>query len=220
VRILIIEDDPDIAQGVATALRREGHHPEVAATGPEGENLALMNSYGAILLDLMLPGRPGDEVCRRLRQADVRTPILMMTARDAVPDRVSGLDAGADDYIVKPFAVDELLARLRAVTRRENQRKRDVIYVGGITVDVAAKTVTVDEKPVHLTAREFDLLATMARNPGRVYTREFILENVWNNDEALPNTVSFHMSSLRKKVDPGGRYIRTVHGLGYVLESP
>lgn len=220
MRILIIEDDPDIAQGVATALRREGHQPEIATTGSEGENLALMNSYGAILLDLMLPGRPGDEVCRRLRQADVRTPILMMTARDAVPDRVSGLDAGADDYIVKPFAVDELLARLRAVTRRESQRKRDVIHVGGITVDVAAKTVTVDGKPVHLTAREFDLLATMARNPGRVYTRDFILENIWNNDEALPNTVSFHMSSLRKKVDPGGQYIRTVHGVGYVLESP
>lgn len=220
MRILIIEDDPDIADGVATALRREGQYPEIATTGTEGEAIAASQSFGLILLDLMLPGRSGQEVCRALRRMDIRTPIIMMTARDAVPDRVEGLDAGADDYIVKPFAVEELLARIRAVGRRESSRKKDVLVVGEITVDTQAKTVTKAEVPVHLTAREFELLVTMARNPGRVYSREFILENVWNTDEALPNTVNFHMSSLRKKIDPDARYIKTVHGMGYVMESP
>jgi len=220
VRVLIVEDDPDIASGVATALRREGHAPEIAATGPEGETMAMMNSYGLILLDVMLPGKDGMAICKSLRHADIRTPILMLTARDEVKDRVMGLDVGADDYLVKPFALDELLARVRALTRREVRLKKSQIVVGPIEVDTHNKSVTVAGEPVKLTHREFQLLEAMARNPGRVYSREQILESVFQSDEALPNTVNFHMSSLRKKVDPEGRIIRTIHGLGYTMESP
>jgi len=182
--------------------------------------MAMMNSYGLILLDVMLPGKDGIAVCRSLRHADVRTPILMLTARDEVKDRVMGLDVGADDYLVKPFALDELLARVRALTRREVQLKKSRIVVGPIEVDTHNKSVTVGGEPVKLTHREFQLLEAMARNPGRVYSREQILESVFQSDEALPNTVNFHMSSLRKKVDPEGRIIRTIHGLGYTMESP
>jgi two-component system copper resistance phosphate regulon response regulator CusR len=192
----------------------------MASTGPEGETMAMMNSYGLILLDVMLPGKDGMAICKSLRHADIRTPILMLTARDEVKDRVMGLDVGADDYLVKPFALDELLARVRALTRREVRLKKSQIVVGPIEVDTHNKSVTVAGEPVKLTHREFQLLEAMARNPGRVYSREQILESVFQSDEALPNTVNFHMSSLRKKVDPEGRIIRTIHGLGYTMESP
>lgn len=219
MKVLIIEDDLDISSGLSTALKREGYYPEVAHNGLEGEELALMNSYGIILLDLMLPGKSGVEICKSIRQAGIKTPVLMLTARDQVEDRVSGLDTGADDYLVKPFALPELLARMRALGRREAAQKKQVHQVADLVVDTLAGTVRRGERSIHLTAREYSLLEALIRNPGAVLTRDVILERVWNNDEALPNTVNFHMSSLRKKVDPEGNLIRTVHGLGYVLES-
>lgn len=219
MKVLIIEDDLDISSGLSTALKREGYYPEVAHNGLEGEELALMNSYGIILLDLMLPGKSGVEICKSIRQDGIKTPVLMLTARDQVEDRVSGLDTGADDYLVKPFALPELLARMRALGRREAAQKKQVHQVADLVVDTLAGTVRRGDRSIHLTAREYTLLEALIRNPGAVLTRDVILERVWNSDEALPNTVNFHMSSLRKKVDPEGNLIRTVHGLGYVLES-
>lgn len=219
MRILIVEDDPDIAEGVELALRRASYQPEIATTGTTGEEQAMMNSYGVILLDLMLPGKDGRTICKNLRSAGVSTPILMMTARDQVSDRVLGLDSGADDYLVKPFAIEELLARVRALTRRETVKRGTILEFGELRLDTTAQGVTVSGAPVKLTHREFDLLEALMRNEGRVLTREAILERVFNSDEALPNTVNFHMSSLRKKVDPDGKYIQTVHGFGYSMRS-
>ncbi len=219
MRILIVEDDPDIAEGIEIALRRASYKPEVARDGVRGEELAFLNSYAVILLDLMLPGRDGREVCKNLRNAGISTPILMITARDQVNDRVFGLDAGADDYLVKPFAIEELLARIRALTRRESKKRGTVLEFGPIKLDTLDHAVTVSGQEVKLTKREFDLLEALLRNTGRVLTRDAILERVFNNDEALPNTVNFHMSSLRKKVDPQGQWIQTVHGVGYVARS-
>lgn len=219
VRILIVEDDPDIAEGIETALRRASYQPEVVHDGKEGEERAFLNSYAVILLDLMLPGRDGRDVCKNLRQAGIATPVLMITARDQVSDRVLGLDAGADDYLVKPFAIEELLARIRAITRRETKKRGTTLEFGGLRLDALEHSVSVGGKEARLTTREFDLLEALMRNQGRVLTREAILERVFNNDEALPNTVNFHMSSLRKKVDPEGKWIQTVHGVGYVLRE-
>ncbi len=220
MRLLIVEDEPDIAFGLETALKREGYLVDVALDGEAGEDLAIERAYGVILLDLMLPKKSGREVCRTLRRAGITTPILMLTARDQVDDRVEGLDAGADDYLVKPFAIKELLARIRALGRRESDRREAVLSVGGLTIDTLAHQVQLDGEEVRLTKREFQLLEALARNRGRVLSREVILQRVWNTDDALPNTVSFHMKSLRRKVDPTGVLIHTVHGLGYSLRSP
>lgn len=219
MRVLIVEDDPDIADGLMVALRRAHYHPDHAEDGELGQEMALMNSYGVILMDYMLPKKDGRSVIRALRAAGVRTPILMLTARDEVADRVEGLDAGADDYLVKPFSLDELLARIRALGRRESDRREAILYAGDLEIDTLAQTVSRNGEAIHLTRREFELLEALARNRERVLTRDAILTRVWNNDEALPNTVNFHMASLRKKVDPEGRLIKTVHGFGYALKS-
>ncbi len=220
MRILVVEDDPDIAKGLATALKREGHAVDVAEDGEEAESMAMLQTYGLVLLDVMLPKKNGWEVCKSLRQSDSALPIIMLTARDDVSDRVQGLDSGADDYVVKPFAVDELLARIRAVTRRESAAKKMVHTIGPIQVDLLAKSVHVHGNAVQLTHREYELLEALIRNRGRVLTRDMILERVWNNMDALPNTVNFHMSSLRRKVDPEFEVIKTIHGLGYRLDLP
>ncbi|MCW5936123.1 MAG: response regulator transcription factor [Fimbriimonadaceae bacterium] len=217
MRVLVVEDDEEIAEQLAIALRNSGHKPTVAKDGVEGEREALLNPYGVILLDVMMPGRNGFEVCRRLRQSGVETPILMLTAKDAVEDRVTGLDTGADDYLVKPFEIAELLARIRSLARRDSQTRTGVVTINDLVVDSRTQTATKAGEPLRLTPREFSLLEALVRNEGRTLTREAILERVWNNDEALPNTVSFHMSSLRKKVDPEAKLIHTVHGFGYVL---
>lgn len=219
MRVLIVEDDPDIAEGLMVALRRAHYHPDHAEDGETGQEMALLNSYGVILMDYMLPKKDGRSVIRALRAAGVRTPILMLTARDEVADRVEGLDAGADDYLVKPFSLDELLARIRALGRRESDRREAILYAGDLEIDTLAQTVSRNGEAIHLTRREFELLEALARNRERVLTRDAILTRVWNNDEALPNTVNFHMASLRKKVDPEGRLIKTVHGFGYALKS-
>ena len=219
MRVLVVEDDPDIAYGLEVGLKRAGYHPDVARDGLEGEEMAALHPYRVILLDLMLPKKNGAEVCKALRAIGVTVPILMLTARDQVNDRVAGLDAGADDYLVKPFALEELLARIRALTRRDSDRREAVLAVGELEIDTLAQTVTRSGEPIHLTKREFQLLEALARNRERVLTRDAILQRVWNNEDALPNTVNFHMASLRKKVDPEGRLIHTVHGFGYSLRT-
>lgn len=217
MRILVVEDEPDIASGIEIALKRAGYAVEIRGDGESGEEAAMMNSYGAILLDWMLPKRDGHSVCRNLRSAGIATPILMVTARDQISDRVSGLDVGADDYLVKPFSIEELLARIRAISRRESVQRARVLSAGPFEIDTSNQSVRVHGSEVRLTNREYTLLEALARNHGRVLTRDAILQRVWNSDEALPNTVSFHMKELRKKVDPEAKYIQTVHGFGYVL---
>lgn len=219
MRVLIVEDEPDIAIGLETALKRQGFHVDWAADGSEGEKQAIEHPFGVILLDVMLPKKDGIQVCRTLRQLGITTPILMLTARDAVDDRVNGLDAGADDYLVKPFALEELLARIRALTRRDAERKASSIPVGDLVVDTLAQSVRRGQDSIHLTKREYELMEALARNKDRVLTREVILARIWNNEDALPNTVNFHMASLRKKVDPDGKLIETVHGFGYTIRS-
>ncbi|MBX3114226.1 MAG: response regulator transcription factor [Fimbriimonadaceae bacterium] len=222
MRILIVEDDLVIASELERALRRQNHQADVARDGESGLNLAIENSYSAIVLDVMLPGKSGIEVCKSLRTAQNPTPILMLTAKDAIEDRVAGLDAGADDYLVKPFDFQEFMARIRAITRRESQNKADLIEIADLTIDPHSFTVKRGTEAISLTRREFTLLEALARHTGHVLTRDAILDRVWNNLENQPNTVNFHMSSLRKKIDPPHlpRLIHTVHGLGYVLRPP
>jgi two-component system copper resistance phosphate regulon response regulator CusR len=220
MRVLVVEDDEVIAKALGTALAKEGYRPKLVGNGPDAVEAGIAESYGLIVLDVMIPGYDGFEVCKRLRKAGVETPVLMLTARDAVDDRVTGLDTGADDYLVKPFDVQELLARLRALKRREAAQKSDLIEVADLRVDSRAHTVQRAGKTIELTKREFELLEALARNAGRTLTRDAILQRVWNDDDALPNTVNFHVVSLRRKVDEGfeKKLIHTVHGLGYTLK--
>jgi len=181
-----------------------------------------VGTYGLVVLDLMLPKLDGFEVCSQLRRNRSTVPILMLTARDEIDDRVRGLDVGADDYLPKPFDVRELQARVRALLRRDKVLKTGVLTIDDLEIDSSAKTVRRGGKEVHLTPREFSLLEALTRNVGRTLTREMILDSVWNNEEALENTVNFHVTSLRKKIDTEGatKLIHTVHGFGYVLRSP
>ncbi|MDI9641157.1 response regulator transcription factor [Geitlerinema splendidum] len=222
MRILLIEDDVVIASELERALRKEGHDVTVAHDGELGLQLAQEHRFFAILLDVMLPGIDGWEVCRRIRSQGDSTPILMLTARDAVQDRVRGLDLGADDYIVKPFSVQELFARLRAIARRESEFRAEKLMIADLEIDGVKRLVKRGGKLIDLTPREYALLVGLARHTGHVLTREVILERLWGTEDNLPNSVNFHMSSLRKKIDDGftHRLIHTVHGVGYVMRAP
>ncbi len=220
MRILVVEDDAVLSEGLHLGLSRAGYQVDVARDGESGLDMALARPYGAIVLDIMLPKLDGWAVCRQVREHGVAAPILMLTARDAVDDRVKGLDSGADDYLPKPFDYRELLARLRALLRRESARKDAVIRVADLELDPVAHTVKRSGEDIRLTPREFSLLEALARNAGRTLTRDVILERVWNDEETLSNTVNFHVASLRKKLDAGHKVklVQTVHGLGYRLE--
>jgi two-component system copper resistance phosphate regulon response regulator CusR len=221
MRVLVLEDDEVSASERAKALGKEGYRPKLVSNGPDAVAEAIAQSYGLIVLDVMVPGYDGFEACRRIRAAGIESPVLMLTARDAVDDRVRGLDTGADDYLVKPFDVQELLARLRALKRREAAKKAEVLEVADLRVDTRSHTVERAGRPIELTRREFDLLEALVRNAGRTLTRDAILQRVWNDDESLPNTVNFHIVSLRRKVDEGHdtKLIHTVHGLGYTVRT-
>ena len=215
----MVEDDKVIASQIAKALERENFKVEVAADGEEGLELALIGSYDLILLDIMLPKRDGWSICSELRREKQTVPILMLTARDSVDDRIRGLEGGADDYLPKPFDVRELIARIHALLRRDKVHKTGSISIADLEIDTKGKTVKRAGRAINLTPREFELLEALARNEGRTLTRPAILENVWNNEESLENTVNFHLASLRKKVDEPFelKLIHTVHGIGYVL---
>jgi two-component system OmpR family response regulator len=210
-----------MARALRRGLEREGHAVEVAVDGEDGLHLGRTSEFDAIVLDVMLPGRDGFSVCRELRGADVWTPVLMLTARDAVDDRIRGLDAGADDYLVKPFAFGELLARLRALIRRGPSDRPPILEVADVRLDPAAHTVARADVTVDLTTREFALLEFLMRHPGEAVSRTRILEQVWDmNYDGFSNVVDVYVGYLRKKLEePFGRpLIRTVRGVGYSLE--
>jgi two-component system OmpR family response regulator len=216
VRVLIVEDEAKLAAIIRRGLRAAGHAADVAATGQDALWMAGATDYSAIVLDLMLPDVDGFEVCRRLRADAVRTPILMLTARDAVTDRVAGLDAGADDYLVKPFAFDELLARLRALTRRPDAVRPALLEAGGLTLDPAARTVRRGDDSVDLTPREFALLELLMERVGEAVSRFEVLERVWDDGyEHRSNVIDVYVGYLRDKL--GAEAIETVRGVGYRL---
>lgn len=221
MRILVIEDDEVIAERLHHALTKEGYAVDTVPDGERGLALAQLRPYSLILLDLMLPGRDGVSVCEALRRGRHNVPILMLTARGQVEDKVRGLDAGADDYLPKPFEFKELLARIRALLRRDKAQKGALLVVGDLEIDPTAKVVRRAGHDLHLTPREFSLLEALARNQGRVLTRDVIIEQIWADDRSLSNTVNFHVTSLRKKIDEGREksLIETVHGFGYRLRG-
>jgi DNA-binding response OmpR family regulator len=219
MRALLVEDDREIANQIAEILKSERFDVTIAPDGEEGLDEALSRSYGLVVLDVMLPKMNGWEVCDEIRHAGINTPILMLTARDSVDDRVKGLEGGADDYLPKPFDARELTARVRALMRRDAVHRTGRIEIEDLAIDTHAKTVSRAGKEIRLTPREYSLLVALARNEGRILTREVILEDIWNNEESLENTVNFHVTSLRKKIESGGaKLIHTVHGFGYTLK--
>jgi two-component system, OmpR family, response regulator len=216
MRVLVVEDEIRMAVLLRRALEEEGHAVDVAADGPEGLWLATENAYGAIVLDVMLPGFDGIQLCRRLREAGIWVPVLMLTARDSVGDRVRGLDAGADDYLVKPFGVSELLARIRAVLRRVRPVGVVVRY-GPLSMDFRTRKVTVSGAEVLLTPKEFDILECLATDPGRVQSRPDILASAWDANWYGPGKVlDVHIAALRRKLGVPG-LIETVYGHGFRL---
>ncbi len=222
MRILVVEDDDAIAEEVAKALLREGFAVDVEHDGRSGLEQLLAGSHAVVVLDWMLPGMTGIQVCEAARRAQLTAPILMLTARDQIADRVEGLEAGADDYLVKPFDVRELVARVRALLRRDKAAKAGLVQLGDLELDSKSKRVTRGGREISLTPREFELLEALLRNAGRTLTREVILNNVWGADENTENVVNFHVTSLRKKVDSWHevKLIHTVHGFGYTLKPP
>jgi two-component system OmpR family response regulator len=220
VRVLIVEDEAKLAGIVRRGLRAAGHAADVAGRGEDAIWMAAATEYSAILLDVMLPGIDGVETCRRLRAGGVRTPVLMLTARDAVLHRVAGLDGGADDYLVKPFAFDELLARLRALARRPSGVRAPLLEAGGLALDPAARTVRRGDAPIALTPRELALLEALMERPGEAVSRFDLLERVWDDAyEHRSNVIDVYVGYLREKIDRpfGTRTIETVRGVGYRL---
>ena len=220
MRVLVVEDEARMAGLLRRALREEGHAVDVAADGPEGLWLATENSYGAIVLDVMLPGLDGFQLCRRLRESGRWVPVLMLTARDAVGDRVRGLDAGADDYLVKPFSLLELAARLRALARRDDRRRPVILAEGDLRLDPAAKRAWRAGHELRLSPKEFSLLELFLSHPGRVLTRSQIIEALWDFAyDGGSNVVDQYVNYLRRKIDvPFGRHdIETARGMGYRL---
>jgi len=223
-RILIIEDDEGIVKLLRRGLAYAGYPVEVALDGETGLVLARDRHPDLVLLDLMLPGMDGLEICQRLRASGGNIPILILTARDALQDRILGLDSGADDYMVKPFELDELLARIRALLRRTQQERVPVLTFGDLTLDISTRQVTRKNRVVPLTAKEFDLLELFMRHPRQVLTREIIFDRVWGYDfGGESNVLDVYIRYLRQKLESNGedRLLHTVRGVGYVLrENP
>jgi two-component system response regulator MprA len=220
-RILVIEDEDRILQFLRRGLTYEGYRVETAADGPSGLALARESPPELVILDWMLPGLDGLEVCRRLR-AGGGVPILMLTAKEAVSDRVQGLDAGADDYLVKPFEFDELLARIRALLRRTHPEAADTLTFGDLRLDTGTHQAFRGDRPVELTAKEYELLELFMRNPRQVLTREVIFDRVWGYDfGGESNIIEVYVRYLRQKTEAAGepRVLHTVRGVGYVLRE-
>jgi DNA-binding response OmpR family regulator len=223
VRILLVEDNRRLSESLRLILHDDGYVVDVAYDGLEGEELATLAPYDVILLDIMLPEKDGLAVCRSLRLKHVSTPVLLLTARDALTDRVTGLDSGADDYLVKPFEVDELRARIRALLRRESADKSALLRVGDLVVDPATHRVLRGERSIDLTAKEFTLLEFLIRRPGRIITRQMAEEHLWSADHAVAsNIVDVYIRRLRRKIDDPNpvKLIETVRGAGYRLHPP
>jgi two-component system OmpR family response regulator len=222
MRVLVVEDEPKMAALVKRGLEEEGMAVDVTASGRDAVWMAGSTEYDAVVLDLMLPGLDGFEVCRRLRADEVWTPVLMLTARDAVEDRVTGLDSGADDYLTKPFAFDELLARLRALVRRGVAERPAVLEAGGLRLDPAARHVSRGGETISLSQKEYALLEALMRRPGQVLSRLQLLEHAWDAGyENRSNVIDVYIRYLREKVDRpfGTDSIETVRGAGYRLRA-
>jgi two-component system OmpR family response regulator len=220
--VLIVEDQSKLAALLGRGLREEGHAVDLAERGEDALWMAAAAAYDAVVLDIMLPGIDGFETCRRLRRNGVWTPVLMLTARDAVDDRVTGLDAGADDYLAKPFAFDELLARLRALTRRAPAERPVTVEVGELRLDPAAHRAWRGDAELDLSAKEFAMLELLMRRPGIVLTRSQLLEGAWDMSyERRSNVVDVYIRHLREKIDRpfGSDTIETVRGVGYRLKE-
>jgi len=218
MRLLLVEDDVRIARFVAKGLREQAYAVDISATGEDALYQAAINTYDLIILDIMIPGKNGFEVCRELRQAGQRMPILMLTARDALEDRITGLDHGADDYLTKPFEFRELLARLRALMRRSGELRPPEIVVGDLVLDTSAQTVSRAGRTFSLTAKEYALLEFLARNAGRVVGRAEIAEHVWDESfDPFSNLIEVYVNRVRRKIDSGSvkPLLHTRRGAGY-----
>jgi two-component system response regulator MtrA len=216
-RVLVVDDDPALAEMLGIVLRTEGFEPSFVADGDRALAAFRSTKPDLVLLDLMLPGTDGVDVCRQIR-AESGTPIVMLTARGDTVDVVLGLEVGADDYIVKPFKPKELVARMRARLRRNDGAGAEVLHIGDVTIDVAGHVVSRNDEPIGLTPLEFDLLAALAANPGAVRSREQLMSEVWGwSDASGTRTLDSHVKSLRAKI--GATRVRTVHGVGYALEA-
>lgn len=220
MRILVVEDEPAIAAFITQGLSEAGYAVDAATDGAEALYWAGIAEYDAIVLDVMLPDTNGLEVCTRLRARGVHAPVLMVTARDAIDDRVAGLDSGADDYLVKPFAFAELLARIRALLRREPVFKGTVLQVADLTLDTVGHAVQRGNQPIALTSKEYSLLEFLMRHPNQTLTRAVIAEHVWNYDfDNVSNLIDVHIFGLRRKIDEAHalKLLHTVRGVGYRL---
>ena len=223
MRVLVVEDEPAIADFIVRGLTEQGYAVDRVADGAAALDLMLAGEFDVVLLDLMLPGIDGLEVCRVMRTRGVRTPVLMLTARDAIEDRVRGLDTGADDYLVKPFAFAELVARIRALSRREPAVQAPVLRVGDLELDTATRRASRGGRSLEFTTKEYALLEYLMRNPNRVLTRTMISERVWNYDSFnVANVIDVYVGHLRRKIDDGEdvKLIQTVRGAGYRIAAP
>ena len=222
MRVLVVEDEPKMANVIAKGLREQSYAVDVAPDGDQGLYLTSINDYDVIVLDVLLPQRDGYEVCREIRARGDATPVLMLTARAAVDDRVTGFDAGADDYLTKPFSFRELMARIRALLRRDSQLRSDVLQIEDLIVDSASHRVSRANHEVELTAKEYALLEYLARRAGQLVSRAEIAAHVWDDTfDPFSNTIEVYMNRLRKKID-GEHSLKLLHtrrGEGYILES-
>jgi two-component system copper resistance phosphate regulon response regulator CusR len=222
MRILVVEDEPDAATMLAKGLREQSYAVDVAVDGVHALEQAYVNEYDIFILDVLLPGKTGLDVCRELRESGTTTPILMLTARDSVPDRVAGLDAGADDYLPKPFHFDELLARVRALLRRGPTLNSPVLAIDDLLIDTRTRRVSRRASPIQLTSREYALLEYLARRADEVVSRAAIVEHVWDdNYDSVSNLVEVYIQRLRRKIDDDHerKLIRTRRGSGYTLTA-
>ncbi len=224
MRILLVEDDPQLRASIARGLAEAGHLVDQAGDGPVALDMASATRYHAVILDILLPGLDGIGVCRalRAREAGRWVPILMLTALDAVERRIEGLDAGADDYLPKPFDFGELLARLRAITRRHAEGAQTELRVADLVIDRRRRSVRRGSRPIPLTAKEFAFLECLARSPGRVVTRADLIAHVWDNAPGHSNVIDVYASRLRRKIDEGEpiALLATLRGVGYLLAPP
>jgi two-component system copper resistance phosphate regulon response regulator CusR len=224
MQILVVEDEPKVGNALREGLEAEGYEVTLAQTGEEGFFQASAHAFDLIILDVMLPGRDGIEVLSAMRKQGARPPVLLLTAKDAIEDRVLGLDAGADDYLVKPFAFAELSARIRALLRRNRTETESVLTIGRLEVDPVRRTVTREGQRIELTAREFQLLEYLVRNHGRVVSREMLARDVWKETARatpLDSVIDVHIARLRRKVDDPfeAKLLQTVRGVGFTVNE-
>ncbi|MCJ7681459.1 MAG: response regulator transcription factor [Candidatus Aminicenantes bacterium] len=220
MRILIVEDDRKVGGFLLRGLREEQYAADLCRNGEEAVHQAEVESYDVIILDIMLPGKNGVDVCRELREKRILTPILLLTAKDSLEDKVAGLGGGADDYLTKPFSFEELLARIKALMRRDKDYKTGVLKAADLELDPTGRTVSRDGLPIELTGREYALLEYLIRNQGRIVTQTQILDHVWDRDyEGTSNIVNVYLNRLREKIDKGfkSRLIKTVRGIGFTI---